>query len=398
VVPADATLVACLTPPGAGAIATLALRGPQAWSVVRSVFRIGRRSGRELPLQPPAAGHWLGRLGEDPAGTCADEVHLVARQTQPVFWLELHCHGGREVVGYLLEILAARGARVCSWLDLERAAASDLTQPGRHAEVDALAALVEAPTVRAAAILLDQYHGAWARSLGEIRAALTANDLSGARTRLAELVRQAPLGRHLTAPWRVVVAGAPNVGKSSLVNALAGYQRSLVAAAPGTTRDVVTMAIAADGWPVELADTAGIRFATADLEQQGIARARAAAEAADLCLWVIDASAPVFPQTMGKPVRLVVNKTDLPAAPGFVPPADAAPVCATLGHGIADLCRALAQWLVPHPPAPGQAVPFTPHLCDRIEEAERLCAVGRSTEALAILDELAGIGKRSDNK
>ena len=105
------------------------------------------------------------------------------------------------------------------------------------------------------------------------------------------LARYAPLGRRLTAPWRVVVAGPPNVGKSSLVNALAGYQRSIVAPTPGTTRDVVTTRLAIDGWPVELADTAGVREATDALETQGVRLAREATAAADLCLWVLDASA-----------------------------------------------------------------------------------------------------------
>src|SRR5439155_711085 len=108
---------------------------------------------------------------------------------------------------------------------------------------------------------------------------------------LKELKSRTRLGRHLTNPWRVVVAGAPNVGKSSLVNALAGYARCVVSPTPGTTRDVVSTLIAVDGWPIELLDTAGLRLPGENLEQQGIALARAAVESADLCLWVIDASA-----------------------------------------------------------------------------------------------------------
>ncbi len=90
----------------------------------------------------------------------------------------------------------------------------------------AAVALAEAPTVRTAAILLDQYHGALAAALDAVAAALDRGDIGEASAGLDALVRYAPLGRRLTAPWRVAVAGPPNVGKSSLVNALAGYQRA----------------------------------------------------------------------------------------------------------------------------------------------------------------------------
>ena len=169
----------------------------------------------------------------------------------------------------------------------------------------------------------------------------------------------APLGRRLTTPWRVAVAGPPNVGKSSLVNALAGYQRSIVAPTPGTTRDVATTRLAIDGWPVELADTAGVRDATDMLEMQGVRMAREATAAADLCLWVLDASAqPVWPELQGA-VQLVVNKIDLPAAWAPDEAAGAVRVSARTGRGMADLCAALSRRLVPDPPPAGSAVPFT---------------------------------------
>ncbi len=135
-------------------------------------------------------------------------------------------------------------------------------------------ALTRATTTRTAGILLDQYHGALAAALDRVRAALQREALPEARTLLEQLARYDAVGRRLTTPWRVVIAGAPNVGKSSLVNALAGYQRSVVAPTPGTTRDVVTSRIAIDGFAIELADTAGLRSDAESLEELGIEQAR----------------------------------------------------------------------------------------------------------------------------
>jgi tRNA modification GTPase len=290
----------------------------------------------------------------------------------------------------VLEVLAAHGVPSCSWQRLERETAADATR------AEALAALAEARTARTAAILLDQAQGAWARALDAVAAALERDDAGTAAGLLDELHRRAPLGGHLTAPWRVVVAGAPNVGKSSLVNALAGYERCVVSAVPGTTRDVVTALLAVEGWPVELADTAGLGEHAGGLELQGQERARAELAGADLCLWVLDAAAPVWPVSRPEGVRFVVNKTDLPAVwdPGKA--ADAVHVSARTGAGLADLCRALAWWLVPEPPPAGAAVPFTRRLAGRLAEALRHCRGGRTREAAEVLRTLWSCGTEAE--
>jgi tRNA modification GTPase len=183
----------------------------------------------------------------------------------------------------------------------------------------------------------------------------------------------------------VAVAGAPNVGKSSLVNALAGYQRSVVAATPGTTRDVVTTLIAVDGWPVELADTAGLRDQADSLEGQGIRKARETASAADLCLWVLDAAAEPIWLDPKATARLVVNKVDLAPAWDLDRAGDAVRVSARTGAGLAGLCAALARWLVPQSPAAGAAVPFTASIADRVQEAHHLLCAGRTAAARRLL-------------
>jgi tRNA modification GTPase len=369
------TYAACLTPSGTGAIATLAVRGPAAWEVSRALFQ--PRSGKALPLEPLAGSIWLGRFGE----ATRDESVLVVKRGHPTPAVELHCHGGREVVHLLLELLEARGCLVCSGLELERIATPDPLRPV------AAAALVEARTARTAAILLEQYHGAFAGAVQAILAAIDAGDTARSAVLLGNLAQWTSLGRHLVTPWRVTVAGAPNVGKSSLVNALAGYQRCIVAATPGTTRDVVTTVLALDGWPVEVADTAGLRStATDELEGQGIDLALSAAAGADLCLWVLDASAaPVWPAASLPNLRFIINKVDLPASWNFEAAREAPRVSAQTGVGIAELCRTVAQWLLPVAPTPGTPLPFTPLLCQRVEESQQHLAAGRRAEARALL-------------
>jgi tRNA modification GTPase len=379
---AEATYLAWLTPPGAGAIATLALRGPQAWALVRQLFQ--PHSGRTLPEVPPdgeAGRFWLGWLGEHGRGE-SDEVVLAVKRGGSLPWVEVHCHGGRQVALMLEEVFTSRGAQVCSWQELERRTGE---VPGK---AEALAALAMAPTVRTAAILLDQYHGAFARAVAEVCACLQQQDREKARVLLDELARFIPVGQHLTDPWRVAILGAPNVGKSSLANRLAGYQRSVVSPIPGTTRDVVTTLLAVDGWPLELVDTAGWREGAEALEKQGIDLARAAAAGADLCLWVLDAAAsPQWPAGELPGLHYVVNKIDLPPAWDVGTAAGAVRVSALTGDGLPELLEVLSGWLVPDPPPAGAAVPYTARLCERVEEARR-CFAASGEAALAILREL----------
>jgi tRNA modification GTPase len=351
--------------------------GPRAWEALRSVFR--PRSGGELPAEPVAGKFWFGRLG----GEVADEVVVAVKRAEPLPWLEVHGHGGREVVRFLLDLLSEQGLQICNWDDFLWKTSDDALSAA------AAIALTRAATVRTAGILLDQQQGALGRVLDAILAALDREDAAAAEEGLAQLARYAAVGQHLTRPWRVVVAGAPNVGKSSLVNALAGYQRSIVAATPGTTRDVVTTRIALDGWLIELADTAGLRMEAEALEEQGIERAKAAATGADLVLWVLDGSAPVvWPSDAIESVQYVINKSDLPSAWKLERVEATVCISAKTSAGLAELCAALIRRLVPDPPPSGAAVPFTAHLCDGIADARRLIADGGTTAARWIVPRL----------
>jgi tRNA modification GTPase len=380
------TWIACLTPPGQSALATLGLYGPRAWEALCKVFR--RRSGDELPASPTAGRFWLGQI----SGDVADEVVVAVKQTEPVPWLEVHGHGGREVVRFLTELFHEQGLQLCSWEDF-----LGKTNPD-GLSVEAAIALTQAVTLRTARILLDQQQGAFRRALEAIQQALERREITAAEEGLRRLARYAAVGRHLTQPWRVVVAGAPNVGKSSLVNALAGYQRSIVAATPGTTRDVVTTRLALDGWVIELADTAGQRSEAEALEEQGIRRARATIAAADLCLWLLDASAPpplLYPPSNWKEskggevvVQYVINKCDLPPAWDASSIPDAVRVSARTGAGLAELCATVIARLIPDPPPPGVAVPFTARLGEEILQAHHALAGGDAEQARRIVASL----------
>jgi tRNA modification GTPase len=321
-----ATRVAVLTPPGTGAIATIELSGPRAWEFARTLFR---PAGKPLPDVPELHRFWFGTLGEG----AGDEVILAACGDA----VEVHCHGGRRVVRWVVEQFLALGC-------VEG-------EPSRSDSV--LDLLQRAPTLRTASVLLDQLHGAFDAA---VRRVLDSPHLDG----LHDLARFADIGRHLVEPWKVIVAGPPNVGKSSLVNALAGFQRTVVSAVAGTTRDAVSVPLTFDGWPVELTDTAGLRDAEG-LEAEGIDRAKRVLAGADLVIWLIDATSPVFPPE-GHVGLVVWNKADLAGCPGFA-------VSALTGHGVSELAAEIARRLVPDPPPHGAAVPYTPALAAAVETA-----------------------------
>jgi tRNA modification GTPase len=336
---APSFVVVQLTPPGRGAVATLRAEGSGALAAVDAEFRPA--SGRPLSTLPTdriAVGRF-GPMGEEMvASRCGNEA------------VELHCHGGAAAVAAVEETLVARGGQVVGWREWVGGC-------GNSYAAVAWPMLACAPTLRTAAILLDQYHGALGRALDDIRS-LAAVDPAVARDRCDELLARANLGRHLTSPWRVVLAGRPNVGKSSLLNAMVGYTRAIVHHEPGTTRDLVTADAALNGWPIELCDTAGLRSSVDSVEQAGVARAEQSLAAADLVLWIVDRSVPAQSDDVAIPVGalLVQNKCDLPAA-RFASNEGLA-VSALGGEGIELLLAAIVARLVPVAPAPGAAVPI----------------------------------------
>lgn len=351
------TTVVLLTPAGRGAIASLLVSGPEAVAHVSALFR-------------PAAGGDLAALaaGRIVFGRWQPTSEEIVACRLAAHQVELHCHGGQLAAAAITASLRQRGCRAASWRDWVRGAQPDPIQAA------AIVALAEATTERAAAVLLDQYHGALRDALGDLAALLDRRDPAAADA-VARLRRRSRLGLHLAAPWQVVLAGQPNVGKSSLLNALLGYPRSIVYDAPGTTRDVLSARTALGGWPVELCDTAGMRPASDAIEASGVALAQDRAAAADLVVLVLDASGPLGDEAAALlndwPDALVAwNKCDL--VDSVRHERDAAQFCAAhhvpaqglrasalTGAGVEQLAAAIVERLVPEILPPGAAVPFT---------------------------------------
>lgn len=352
--------VCVLTPSGRGAVAVVDVEGSGTVAAVANYFQAA--NGRELDQQP------IGRIVYGRWGHAEGEDLIVCRRTAD--HLEIHCHGGSQSSAQIVTDLSTAGCEVIpddEWLT-------------RHHDcpftASAHLALAKATTLRTATILLDQYHGALRREIDAIDQLLTADEKSAAAARIESLLQFADFGRHLTAPWRVVIAGQPNVGKSSLINALVGYERAIVFDQPGTTRDIVSSTTAIDGWPVELSDTAGLHETSDQIETAGIELARERLSNADLVIWVLDAVELGLPdenslvelaeqqaEAVGaqldlKSTLLVVNKIDL--ADGVLEQTSPAMgTSAIRGAGIEALLAAIATHLVPTVPSPGAPIPFT---------------------------------------
>jgi tRNA modification GTPase len=280
-------------------------------------------------------------------------------------FLEIHCHGGMIPSQKILADLADIGIATVPWKQLTpREARTQI-------ELEALDDLAHATTLRTASILLDQFHGALPNSMAALRRLADGNYREQVAGELARIADRFELGRHLVSPWRVAIVGRPNVGKSSLLNALVGYNRAIVHSSAGTTRDLVAAETAFEGWPIQLLDTAGIRSAHDIVETAGVELSRAALQQSNRQLVVWDVTQPITDEdyaiwrACSHPI-LVANKSDQPAAWTPTEEIPAIRASATAGTGVEVILERLAQSLVPDPPPPGAAVPFRPWQVDLV--------------------------------
>ena len=376
------TYVTVMTPRGIGAIASCLVLGPAAFQMVNDCFSPRRKEPLTTADQGRVLfGRWLG--GEELLVSVQDDNSI-----------EIHCHGGRAAVSGILKSLAGAGCQQCDDDQLlDFLVADPLVRLASRL-------LPAALTPRTAGLLLEQYRGALSGPLRRILEDLERGELSAAQEALEQLLRFADLGRHLVKPWKVCLAGAANAGKSSLLNALLGYQRAIVHEWAGTTRDRVTAFTAVDGWPLELIDTAGMRDSSEPLELAGMELARLSMESADMVLFVIDASEPfaeqsLLPGGIEDPL-LVLNKWDLVDAaavagsdlaepPDPLPGRDGIRVSATEKWGIQRLLDHLSRRLVTAPAGPGQPVPCGDELIGAILQAASDVDCGEVEDAIRVL-------------
>ena len=454
------TAIACrLTAPGRSAVAVIGVAGDLAADAVNAGFR--PRGSRPLSAPPHEDGDpdgktsvrygfWHGEngsLGGSDADLARREDAAARQEGEQAFEsvvvtpldegrFEIHCHGGEAAVARILEDLRRQGVET---VDPERWV--EQTDPRPWVIREAWDVLARCQTARLAAIATDQARGAlvdWATA--EKTRLLSADDaeqaIGGLRDRCRSLIRRARIGLHLARPFRVVLAGPPNVGKSSLINAIVGFERSITFDQAGTTRDVLRVDTVADGLPIELSDTAGLRSGRDTIEREGVRRARRAIRAADLVVWVTEPEAwekggenwgrsvdPRTGPTARQPLRrerFVVNQadrrpgrsgefaenphgpSDRQTRPGDrhtwrghpgTRPGDRGTLTRPLwvsaldGTGMEAFLRMIVDSLVPEFPPPGSAVPVTPRQCHRLIEIARSRS---SSEALEALERLTG--------
>jgi tRNA modification GTPase len=333
------TLAAISTPLGEAGIGIVRLSGPQAFAIARRLFRPHRP-------RPAWQSHrlYLGHI-VDPQGEIIDEVMLTLMRAPYTYTredvAEINCHSGYGVLRRILELVLAAGARLARPGEFTlRAFLSgrlDLTQ------AEAVLEVIRARTETHLQVAAAHLKGGLGRRLSRVRqdlldllarveAALDfpeeAGELDPASVRDGLVLQAESLkiladsyesGRLLREGLLVVIAGRPNVGKSSLLNRLLDMERAIVTEIPGTTRDLVEESITLNGVVVRFSDTAGLRPAQDRVEELGIERTRERLRQADLVLYLVDASAPAAPEDRaalaemaGQPGLLVINKMDLP--------------------------------------------------------------------------------------
>lgn len=338
------TIAAIATAQGEAGIGIVRVSGARARTIAAEVFRSPRGvSPTQLPTHTLTYGHVVDATASD---EIIDEVLLGVMHAPRTYTgediIEFNCHGGTIPLTAVLDVVVKNGARIAEpgeftkraflngRLDLAQAEAvaeliASKTDLSRKIAVEALAGKLSDTVNR----LNDRL----AALLAEIEASIdfpeedldfmkVETQLEAARavqTDLTALLETATEGRLITEGANVAILGKPNVGKSSLLNALVGTTRAIVTDIPGTTRDTIEEMMNIGGIPLKLIDTAGIRHTDDIVEQQGVERSKAVQDRAELCLMMFDASQPLndadlelLKTAQSSKAILILNKMDLP--------------------------------------------------------------------------------------
>lgn len=310
------TIAAVATPPGEGGIAIVRVSGPRARQMAAQIFRPQR--GGDPVAFPGYSVHYGAFVGAE-SGEVLDDGLLTVFHTPHSYTgedvCELACHGGRATTTAVLRAALQAGARLAEPGEFTQRAFLN----GRLdlAQAEAVAEVIRARTESARRVAQRQLGGALSRAVGEIKdeligilaaievtidfsdevgeleyAPLEAR-IAGAYAAVLRLLASADTGRILRDGLTVTIVGRPNVGKSSLLNALLRADRAIVTPIAGTTRDLIEESATLGGIPVVLSDTAGLRETDDPIEQIGVERARSALEGSDVALFVLDATAGV---------------------------------------------------------------------------------------------------------
>ena len=378
------TIAAIATPSGVGGIGVVRVSGPAAARIIPRVF--ARPNG--APLCAPESHRVYYGFVIDRAGDRVDEAMLCFMRHPRSYTredvIEISCHGGMVVTQRVLETVLAHGARVAEPGEFTKRAFVN----GRLdlAQAEAVIDLINARTVASHRAALQQLDGALSRYVRAIREALLQvsvyleasidfpeEDLEliaagSLVTRLEEVAAQLDhllgtfeRGRLVHEGLATAIVGRPNVGKSSLLNALLGHDRAIVSPQPGTTRDTIEAVLGLDGLLLRIIDTAGIRSTADTIEQEGVRRAREVVTRAELLVVVLDGSTALTPddhallaETASQPRVLVRNKSDLPTcwAPRDLELREADPppvaISAVHGDGIETLQQAIVRQALGH--------------------------------------------------
>ncbi|KPJ61180.1 MAG: hypothetical protein AMJ46_02350 [Latescibacteria bacterium DG_63] len=335
------TIAAISTALGRGAIAVVRVSGPESVEIVDRLF-----SGKEKLSLSRSHSVRHGRF-MDSSGRVLDEV-LVAVMRAPDTYtgedlVEISCHGGSLISRLILETLVEAGCRLAEPGEFTKRAFLN----GRIdlAQAEAVAELVAARTREAVEQALLQLEGSLSEEISKVRASvlgvlsevearidfpedvpeeLETGSLTATLERCSDSIKSVLSERTsatlLGAGARIPIVGRPNVGKSSLLNAIVGSSRVIVAPGPGTTRDSIEQEIELGGFPVTLVDTAGLRSATEEVEEEGVRRSMEQIKLADLVILVVDATCEDYDkdlailETLGqRPCTVAINKIDISA-------------------------------------------------------------------------------------